>query len=121
ATRLSANVPKRVSVAGAGGIPGDATAISANFTVVDAEAPSYLTVYNCSAAAPTASTLNFGTGEAVPNGAIVPLDSRGDLCLLSPVSADVIVDVTGYFRSSSGSRYTSVTPNRVVDTRIGHG
>ncbi len=121
ATSLTANVPKRVSVAGSAGIPPDATAISANFTIADASAPSYLTVYNCSASAPTASTLNFGVGEAVPNGAIIPLDGLGDLCLLSPVGAEIIVDITGYFRSSTGSRYTSITPNRVVDTRVGFG
>lgn len=121
ATPLAAGVPKRVSIAGAAGIPQDATAISANFTIADATAPSYLTVYNCSGSAPTASTLNFGVAEAVPNGAIVPLDSQGGLCLLSPQAANVIVDITGYFRSSSGSRYTSITPNRVVDTRIGLG
>jgi hypothetical protein len=97
---------------------GDAsiTAVSANFTVDRPSASGFLTVYNCSAAVPTVSTLNF-TASAVPNQAFVAL-SQGKLCLYSPVDTDIIIDINGYFRAGSGSSgFYPVAPTRLYDTR----
>ncbi|HWM22896.1 MAG TPA: CAP domain-containing protein [Ilumatobacteraceae bacterium] len=110
---LRAGVPTTVDF-------GDAaiTAVSANFTVDRPSASGFLTVYNCSAAVPTVSTLNF-TASAVPNQAFVAL-SQGKLCLYSPVDTDIIIDINGYFRAGSGgnsSGFYPVAPTRLYDTR----
>jgi hypothetical protein len=67
------------------------------------------------------STLNFDAGEVVPNGASVPLDATGGLCVFSPVSTDLIVDVNGFYSASATGRFAAVTPTRLMDTRSGLG
>ena len=88
------------------------TAVSANFTVDRPSASGFLTVYNCSAAVPVVSTLNFTAG-AVPNQAFVPL-SQGKLCLYSPVDTEIIIDVNGYFRAGSGGNSSGFYPRRTA-------
>jgi cysteine-rich secretory family protein len=111
--RLVAGVPATVTIGTA-----DITAVSANFTVDRPSADGFLTVYNCTATVPEVSTLNFTAGTAVPNQAFVPL-SGGKLCLYSPCSTDIIIDVNGYFRAMSGTAagFVPITPQRLYDTR----
>ena len=115
-TSLLAGVPKRIKVAGVAGLPADTTAISANFTVNGAVAPSYLTVYNCATVAPTASTLNFNRYETVANSGIFPLSSSGDICVFSPSQTNLIIDISGHFRSPTATTYHAATPTRLIDT-----
>jgi len=112
---------KRIQVTGRGGIPSDARAVSANFTITESAGSGYLTVWNCSADRPIVSTLNFAAGETVPNGATVPLDSTGGVCVYSSANADLIVDVNGYYSPSSAGRFSPVAPARLMDTRIALG
>ena len=109
---------KKVKVSGTGWIPSDATAISANFTAINSVVgtSSYLTVFNCSTAVPTAATLNLYPGQAVGNAGIVPLSTDGYLCFYSPVQTDLIIDVNGFYRASSATRYTAITPTPLIDT-----
>ncbi len=118
-TPLLANTPKRIKVAGTAGLPADATAISANFTITHPTGSSFLTVYNCSSVVPTASTVNFSAGENVAAAGVFPLASTGDLCVISPVATDLIIDVTGYFSASSTQRFEGLTPTRWVDSTSG--
>ncbi|MFM2076731.1 MAG: hypothetical protein RJA49_621 [Actinomycetota bacterium] len=117
-TKLLANVPKRIQVAGIAGIPGDATALSANFTAVNEPATGYLTVYNCTSSRPTASTLNYYAHEVTANAGLFPLGSRGELCLYSPRTIDLVIDVTGYFRPSSVLRYEGMEARPLVSTAM---
>ncbi|MBP8210757.1 MAG: hypothetical protein KAY11_14420 [Ilumatobacteraceae bacterium] len=117
ATKLLAGVTKRIRLTGRLGLPTDATAISGNFTVVNPAGAGFLTVWNCSNPTPVVSTLNFGNGEAVSNAATTPLDSSGDVCLFSPVDADILIDVSGYYSAAATSRFAAVVPERVLDTR----
>ncbi len=117
--RLPARTVVRVPVAGHQGVPADAKAISANFTVDGPEEAGFLTAYDCGAAIPSVSTLNYVAGAPVANHAIVPLTPDGDLCLYSYAATDVIVDIDGYARSTGLSRLTTVDPARVLDTRSG--
>lgn len=118
-TRVIAGVPKRIKVAGVAGIPSNASAVSANFTVVSPGGASWLTVYNCAAAAPTASTLNFAAGETVANAGIFPLSAEGDICVWSPQHTHLVIDITGHFRSSVSNSYHPLTPTPLVDTTTG--
>lgn len=116
-TKLLANVPKLIRVAGVAGIPTDVTALSANFTALNAAANGYLTIYNCTATRPNASTITYYKGEVTPNAGLFPLSSKGELCLYSPQTIDLIIDVNGYFRPSSTLRYEGEKAVPLVDTR----
>jgi hypothetical protein len=112
---------KRIQISGRGGVPDGAQAISANFTVTGATSGGYLTVWNCSVDRPVVSTLNYAVGETVPNGASVPLDSTGGVCVYSSATADLLVDVNGYYGTGEGGRFVAVAPTRLMDSRIGQG
>jgi hypothetical protein len=124
-TPLLAGVPKRIKIAGTAGISTAATDLSANITVAGSTGASHLTVYNCSAKPPNVSTINYAKNQVIANAGVWPLSARssavgfGYLCLYSPVNTQVIIDVTGYFTSSTaGRRYTATTPRPWVSTRL---
>jgi len=122
AHRIAAYETQRISIAGHGGIPAGAQGVSGNFTVTGSFDGGYLTVWNCSEPKPVVSTLNFRPGETVPNGASVPLAADGSLCVMSSTDVDLLIDVNGYYADSDGGgRFASVTPARLMDTRIGLG
>lgn len=116
--RLPAHKQVRVRIAGAPGIPANATAISANFTGVGAPAAGYLTASNCAEADPSFSTLNYEAMDGVPNQAIIPLD-RGDVCLFSSQATDVIIDINGFVAPDSTQVLIPVAPKRLYDSRAG--
>lgn len=115
-SKLLAGVPKMLKVAGSAGIPLDVTALNANFTVVNAPRGGYLTVYNCTVTRPNASTLNYYPLEITPNAGLFPLDSKGQLCVFSTQTVDLIIDVGGYFRPGSSLRYEGMDSSPLVDT-----
>ncbi|MFM8311673.1 MAG: CAP domain-containing protein [Ilumatobacteraceae bacterium] len=114
-TKLLARTPKQIAVAGIAGIPTDTTALSANFTVTSPSGAGFLTVYNCTTPRPTASTLNFASGETVANAAVAPLNA-GNLCVYSPVDTHLIIDINGYFRPASSNKVVAIDQVPVVDT-----
>ena len=92
-------------------------AVSMNVTVTNAvtdDFGGYLTVYPCGTR-PDASSLNFRTGQTVPNSVIAPVSATGEVCIYGYGTADVIVDINGYFPAGQG--FVAVTPARVADTR----
>jgi hypothetical protein len=117
ATRLAATVSKRIQISGFGGVADGSSAISANFTIVGPASAGYLTVWNCSDSRPVVSTLNFTAGDVASNGATIPLDATGGLCVYSNVAADLVVDVNGSYGSAGDARFTPVSPVRLLDTR----
>lgn len=72
----------------------------------------------------TTSTLNIAAGDTVANAAIVPVGPAGiELTgfFLGGGSADVVVDVTGWFThstDSSGGRFVPIVPARAYDSRL---
>jgi len=114
---LRAGVVQRIQLSGVAAIPSSATAVSANFTVTGQDRQGFLTIYNCSQQIPAVSTLNFVPGRSVANQAIVPLDSRGGICLFSRANTDIVVDVNGSFSTGATGKLTALTPDRVLDTR----
>ena len=120
-TRLAGGSVTHLQVTGQGGVPADARAVMANVTVTDPAAAGFLTMWNCSAARPEVSTLNFSINETVANAATIPLDSSGQLCAFTSVSADLVIDVGGYYSASASGRYMPVAPVRLLDSRDGVG
>ena len=112
ATRLRAKTTTTITVGGS-----DLRAVSANFTAVGPFRGGYITAYNCSATAPTVSTVNFQPGRNVATQAIVPL-KNGKLCLYAHVDVDVIVDVNGYYTTATtNAGFVPITPKRLHDSR----
>jgi hypothetical protein len=94
-----------------------------NVTVTGTSGGSYLTVWPAGVARPTASNLNWTTGQTVANRVIVPVGSSGQVSFYNfSGSADVVVDVGGWFTDSSnasatGAQYVALSPARICDTR----
>ncbi len=79
------------------GLPPDVEAVSVNVTVVPRGALNYLTLWPSGQSMPTVSTLNALNGLITSNAAIVPLGADGSLNIFANGSADVIVDLNGFF------------------------
>jgi hypothetical protein len=126
---LVSGVALNVQVTGAGGVPGSpghaggVAAVALNVTVTNPTKASFLTVWPTSPTPPTASNLNFTAGETVPNRVIVPVNQNGQVSIINGAgTADVIVDVAGYFTDASnpaatGVQFTPISPVRITDTR----
>lgn len=107
----------RVPVAGAFGVPADASAVSLNLTTTGAAGPGHLRVYPCGAAMPNASTLNFAAGQTVANASLVRVGTGGTVCIYAATTTHVILDLNGWFPARSP--YAPAVPQRIADTRIG--
>ena len=89
---------------GTNGVPMSATGVMLNVTVANGNAPSYLTIWPTGQSRPNASNLNWDSASARPNFASVALGSAGRVSLYNDAgSADVIVDLAGYFVATGGS------------------
>jgi outer membrane protein assembly factor BamB len=110
-------------------VPSDATSVVLNVTGVFGTDGTYLTVFPAGETLPTASTLNPQAGDNIANLTTVALGtsgaSPGYVSIYNSLgSIDVVVDVEGYYTSSSGSagEFHALTPPvRVCDTRGGQG
>jgi len=115
-----------VPVTVAGGttsVPASAIAVVLNVTVAHDSAASVVSVYPAPAITtkPAFSNVNSAAGEAVANRVIVPVGTGGQVEVYNLYgSADVDVDVTGYYTGVGGigSDFTPLAaPVRVADTR----
>jgi lysophospholipase L1-like esterase len=105
-------------VAGRGGVPPDASAVSLNVTAVGPAGPGFVTVYPCDVERPLASNLNFtSAGVVVPNAVLTPLSDDGKVCLYTLTETDLIVDVNGSFPAASD--FIGLAPARLLETRPG--
>ncbi|CAB4587489.1 unannotated protein [freshwater metagenome] len=84
-------------------VPTDASAVAVNITATSTDKNGgygFVTAFPCltsSDAVPNASSLNFETGVDVANGLNVTTSANGSICLYVYGTADLIVDVAGYF------------------------
>ncbi len=106
---------------GATTVPVGASAVALNVTVVSPTTPGYVTVYPNGASRPTASNLNYSTGQVVPNNVTVKVGDAGAITLFSNGGCpNVIVDVVGYYEGGAPvleGGFIGLTPKRLVDTR----
>jgi uncharacterized repeat protein (TIGR01451 family) len=106
------------------GIPSSAQAYSLNVTAVPPGSLGYLTIWPTGQPQPNASTLNSWEGIVVANAAIVPAGANGAVSVYVSDPSNVILDINGYFDTSTGSTSYSfypAAPCRVVDTRWATG
>jgi hypothetical protein len=107
---------------GADGVPLTATAVELNVTEAAAQSGGYLTVYPAGSSPPTASNVNFTSGETVANRSVVETGSSGQVTVFNSSSSpiNVVIDLGGYYApagSSAGYTLTPSSPARVLDTR----
>ncbi|MCL5446955.1 MAG: IPT/TIG domain-containing protein, partial [Actinobacteria bacterium] len=106
-----------------GSVPSGAQSAVLNVTAVAGQSahPGYLTVYPAGTDPPTASSLNYVPGEAVPNLVTATIGKDGAISILSSsAGVNIVVDVEGYYGPSlpAGSRFNPLPlPLRVLDTR----
>ncbi|HET9169514.1 MAG TPA: S53 family peptidase [Actinospica sp.] len=81
-------------------LPSSYDAVIANVTVTQPTAGGFLNAYPLGGSLPNVSNLNFGTGQTIPNLAIV--QSKSGVTFYNNASGTVhlIVDVSGYFSAS---------------------
>jgi hypothetical protein len=109
--------------------PAGATSALVNITLTGAKAAGYVTAESCDGNVTGErqwSNGNVSIGTTVANLAVVPLDGLGRFCLYNSSEMHVIVDVQGYFMpsrlaGSSATKFTPLSPTRVLDTRINGG
>ena len=111
--------------ASGGPVPLNAQAVVVNLTAIDHSSGStYISAYPTGAQT-FASNVNIAGGKAEANLAIVRLSSGGQITLFNGAgSADVIVDVEGYFTTPTGlsaGAFHSIPPLRICDSRGGTG
>jgi hypothetical protein len=98
--RMPAGDQSGIRVAGVGGLPSEARAVSANLVAVAPNGPGFVTAWPCSRpgeAPPIASNLNHPAARNVANGATVGLVDQG-LCVYQQASTHLVIDVTGIWR-----------------------
>ncbi|MFR9780928.1 NosD domain-containing protein [Micromonospora sp. MS34] len=99
-----------------------ATAVVLNVTVTAPQANGVLKVFPYGTPVPTASNLNFVTGQTIPNLVIVPVtDLKLSIHNQSSGSTHVVADLAGYFGPDGQLSYVPNGPLRIADTRNGTG
>ena len=68
-------VPRSFAVAGAGGVPSNAVAVTGNLTVTGQTQAGYVSLTTSAQSHPATSTLNFPLGDSRANGVTVALAS----------------------------------------------
>lgn len=104
--------------------PGDLSAVAVNITVTNPSTNGFITAYPGGSSLPNASTVNYAKGQTVANAAIVPVSSDGYIDLTNTMaaagSADIVVDVSGYFTpgpNAYGGSFVPTAPSRDFDSR----
>ena len=100
--------------------PGDMSAVAVNITVVNPSSGGYVTAYADGTSKPGTSNLDFTTGQTVANSAIVPVAANGEIDLTTTATANLLVDVVGYYSTSpsyADAAFVPISPSRVFDSR----
>jgi hypothetical protein len=100
-------------------IPVTAQAYSLNFSAVPIGPLGYITAWPTGQTQPLVSALNAPTGVVTANAGIVQAGTGGAVDIYSSNTADLVIDINGYFAApaSGGLSLYTLTPCRVDDTR----
>jgi len=125
---FNSHVARTFPVAGHGGVPANAVAVTGNLTVTAQSQPGYLFMGPDPTNNPTSSTLNFPKADDRANAVTVALNSVDGSLAVTYVAASlsahtqVVFDVTGYFEPDAlGASFVALPPTRLLDTRFGTG
>ncbi|HTZ45053.1 MAG TPA: fibronectin type III domain-containing protein [Jatrophihabitans sp.] len=122
-TPMPANSVRTVPAVGVAGIPASGvSAVALTLTVVGAATVGAISVAPGDVATPTGTALVFNPGDSVSNTDLVALHGDGSLHVLSNASANLVIDVQGYFTAGTAiapGGFVPVDQTRIVDTRTG--
>ncbi len=127
-----------VQVVGEGGLPAfedankdgqddNVLAVVVNITVIEPTRLGFLRAFGTGADEGATSVVNFFPGTFIPNTAVIRPGDGGKMSLrlvspTGPGTADVAVDITGWFSTSSygtnGDRVIPIDPIRVYDSEL---
>ena len=125
--KFTSHVVRDFDVAGRGGVPANATAVTGNLTVVGQNDDGYVTLGPDLADNPETSTINFPLADTRANGITVRLDTTTGhldaIYIAAPgKTTHLLFDVTGYYvQNLTGSKFYPLDPGRVLDSRFGTG
>ena len=113
----------KLKIAGNGSIPANVTAVVVTLTEANETSIGDIIAYPDGTTRPATSNFGYSADSSVPTLATIAVGADGyiDLYNSSTGTADVIVDVSGYYVQATGSRYTPLTPARILDTRSSLG
>ena len=119
---LATNSTSNLTVLGRAGIPiSGVSAVALSVTVTDPTDPGFVTVWPAGPTRPNASNLNLNPGKSISNQVVTKLGTGSQVSIFvysgSAGSANVVVDVVGYFLTTSD--FVALTPARLLDTRPG--
>lgn len=98
-------------------VPAGATSATVNLTIDGTTQQGFLTLYAGNATQPASSSINwFGTGQILANMNIVALAPDGTIKVTAggPGSAQVIIDVLGYYTSAAPAAPATTTTTTVA-------
>ncbi|WP_030606331.1 LamG-like jellyroll fold domain-containing protein [Streptomyces fulvoviolaceus] len=113
-----------LQITGLNGVPANATAVAVNLAAANAADTGFLQAY-ATGYAPTADTsLSYNPGNAIASlSGDVPIGTNGTITIsVHSSAAAVIADISGYYTTSTtGQKFHTTNPTRLVDTRSGIG
>ncbi|MDP9435145.1 MAG: hypothetical protein M3P93_08135, partial [Actinomycetota bacterium] len=108
-------------LAGAAGVPADATAVALNLTGTRPTSGTHLTVWPTGTVRPETSVLNLRTGATAASLVVAGLGGGSASVRNLAGQVDLVADVVGYYTGSGGDLYHPGTPARLLDTRTPDG
>ena len=90
----------QLQVTNRGGVPANAGTVVLNVTATQAAGAGFVTVYPCGETQPVASSLNYVSGQSVPNSVLAKVGAGGTVCLFVSEATNLVADVDGYFPPS---------------------
>jgi hypothetical protein len=123
---FTANHARRFPVAGKGGVPADATAVTGVLRVMYATKAGYVTIMPLPDDNPPTATIHFAASQVVATGVTMGLGPDGTMAVnyhaSNGSSVRIVFEVTGYYLGGAeGARYLTLEPTRVLDTGTGVG
>ncbi|MER7178116.1 LamG-like jellyroll fold domain-containing protein [Streptomyces hyaluromycini] len=113
-----------LQITGLNGVPSNATAVAVNLAAASATDTGYLETYATGYTPTSAHSLSFTAGNAITSLAgDVPIGTGGTITISVQTSAAaVIAEITGYYTTgTTGQKFHTINPTRLVDTRNGIG
>jgi hypothetical protein len=98
-------------------IPVDATAVVLNVTSTESTGNGFVTVFPCDQDRPATSSLNFVSGQTVPNLVTVDAGFTLELCFFASAATHILADLAGYYVAGSGDGFAPLAPTRLFDSR----
>jgi hypothetical protein len=96
---FSQNETRALKVTDVGGVPGDATAVLLNVSVLDGTASSFMTVFPGGQSLPDTSNLNWNVRDRRSNLVVVPVGAGGNVNLFNAFGqVHVAVEIVGWVR-----------------------